>query len=203
MPVKGKCYSKVNQGQRKKGDFYQTPYSMTEQILETIYINPKSSILEPAAGDGAIVKVLKKHFSKDQFPNITIYASDINRQVCNWNFLTTDFKQRFDWIITNPPYSLANEFVVRAKEIASNVLMLLPLNYLQGQRRYQEEIFNTLNSIYIFTRMPMLSEEIREDGKYKTGMQAYAWYYWNSASNTEPTIYWLDNQKYVLRKGEY
>lgn len=198
MPVKGKCYSKVNQGQRKKGDFYQTPYSMTEQILERMYLRPQDSILEPASGAGAITKVIKSFYPKNR-----LISSDINRQVCNWDFLTHNFEEKFDWVITNPPYSLADDFIRKAKRVGKKVLMLLPLNYLQGQRRYQEEIFNTLNSIYIFTRMPMLSEEIREDGKYKTGMQAYAWYYWNSASNTEPTIYWLDNQRYVLRKGEY
>ena len=198
---KGKCYSKVNMGQRRKGDFYQTPYSMTEQILETIIQDEKfivaQTILEPCAGEGAIVKVLK-----GRLPLAKIYASDINRQVCNWDFLKHDFNQHFDWIITNPPYSLADEFVKRAKEISSNVLMLLPLNYLQGQKRFKEEIFKNLNGIYIFTRMPMLSDEMREDGKYSTGMQAYAWYRWCKYTNEAPQIYWLDNQKYVLKKGE-
>ena len=109
---KGKCYSKVNMGQRKKGDFYQTPYSMTSQILDhVIYIGDSpETILEPAAGSGAILKVLK-----ERFPKTKLYASDINRQVCNFDFLTHDFKKEFDWIITNPPYSLADEFVKKAK----------------------------------------------------------------------------------------
>jgi len=32
--MKGKCISACNRGQRNKSDFYQTPYSMTEQLLE-------------------------------------------------------------------------------------------------------------------------------------------------------------------------
>jgi hypothetical protein len=54
--MKGKCFSAVNRGQRKKSDFYETPYSMTRQLLEVENFN--GTILEPACGNGAIVNVL-------------------------------------------------------------------------------------------------------------------------------------------------
>ena len=58
--MKGKCFSKINRGQRRKSDFYKTHFSLTEQILEKLYFNKDIKILEPACGDGAIIKVLKK-----------------------------------------------------------------------------------------------------------------------------------------------
>ena len=46
-----------------KIDFYETPYSITNQLLEEVYIKRKllhfsDSILEPACGNGAIVRML-------------------------------------------------------------------------------------------------------------------------------------------------
>jgi hypothetical protein len=35
---KGKCFSAVNRGQRKKSDFYETPYLMTEHYAWYIWV---------------------------------------------------------------------------------------------------------------------------------------------------------------------
>jgi hypothetical protein len=59
-----------------------------------------------------------------------------------------------------------------------------------------------LKKVYIFSRMPLLSNEIRKDGKYGTGMQTYAWYVWENGYNGYPKIDWIDCKKWVLRKGE-
>ena len=45
-------------GNRRKNDFYSTPYSMTRQLLQAEKIQGK--ILEPACGIGAIEKILKE-----------------------------------------------------------------------------------------------------------------------------------------------
>ena len=50
--MKGKNYSCNNTGKRKKSDFYETPYSLTEQLLEVEKLS--GSILEPARGNGEI-----------------------------------------------------------------------------------------------------------------------------------------------------
>jgi len=52
----------------------------------------------------------------------------------------------------------------------------------------------------------MLTDQIRADGKYKTGMMVYAWYVWYNYemydSKRDPVIKWIDNDKYVLRLGK-
>jgi len=58
--VKGKNFSCNNLGQRKKSDFYETPYSITQQLLDN-EIFEYQTILEPACGNGAISKVLEKN----------------------------------------------------------------------------------------------------------------------------------------------
>ena len=46
----------------------------------------------------------------------------------------------------------------------------------------------------------MLSNEIREDGKYNTGMMVYAWYIWDKEHKGSATIDWIDNNNDVLKK---
>jgi hypothetical protein len=193
--MKGKCFSMCDRGQRNKSDFYQTPYSMTEQLLDNEYFSKDDTLIEPAAGEGAIVKVLKKRGYKPQYSDI-IDGTDFLKE-----------QEIFDNLITNPPYSLAFEFIQKAKDIIQwKFAMLLPLSYLHGQKRFNElwldtEIF-PLHTVYVFTRYPLLTDKVREDGKYKTGMQVYAWFVWYRFPKTHPLIYWIDNDKYVLRKGD-
>ena len=103
---KGKCFSAVNRGQRKASDFYQTPGTITRHLLN---IEPfHGSILEPAAGDGAIVRELSKKYSN-------IHANDI-RDNNELDFLHFPEDIKFANIIMNPPFSLAFEFIEKAKK---------------------------------------------------------------------------------------
>ncbi len=190
---KGKCYSKVNKGQRKESDFYQTPYSMTKQLLDNEFFSRDAWVLEPACGNGAILKVLKE--------SGFIYCVDLDiNKGCD--FLKTS--QNYDYIITNPPFSLANDFIEHCYAICKNKFaLLMPLVYLHGQKRFEQGLFRGLSKVYVFTRMPMLTSEVRKDGKYNTGMQVYAWFIFeNKLKEHGPEIKWIDNSMYVLKKGE-
>jgi len=185
MKIKGKNFSTNNTGKRKKSDFYETPYSLTWLLLENEKI--EGSVLEPACGNGAISKIvggiaydIEKDFFKEQ--------------------------NKFDVVITNPPYSLAYEFILKAKSIANKkIIFLLPLSYLHGKKRFDkvwsDKVF-PLARIYVFTRYPMLGEQLRIDGKYNTGMMVYAWYVWEKNYIGEPIIRWLDNNSYIISKNK-
>lgn len=194
MSEVGKNFSGNNSnGKRKKSDFYETPYSLTRQFLDATHWNKTAKTLEPACGNNAIVKVL----SENNFTNITAYDIEID-------FLTETNK--FEQIITNPPFSLARQFIFKSKEISEKFALLLPLSYLHGKERfdtvYSDRKF-PLDSVYVFTRYPMLGDKLREDGKYNTGMMVYAWFVWDkNSTNKEPVIRWLDNQQYVKGKND-
>ena len=194
----GKNFSCNNAtGRRKKSDFYETPYTITRRFLAEEPFDSHLSFCEPACGNGAIVKVLKELTN-----NITNYDTEKN-------FLFDT--QHYDYIITNPPFSLAYEFVLHAKKLTrKKFAFLLPLSYLHGKKRY-DEIYSTkdfpLARVYVFTRYPMLGEPLREDGKYNTGMMVYAWFVFEKAYKGEPVIRWIDNNDDVLskkdKKGEF
>lgn len=179
-------------GKRKKSDFYETPYSMTHQFLDVENFDFSLDFLEPACGNNAIVDVLKKYT-----PNVTFYDKE------------TDFlkeEKMYSYIVTNPPFSLAKEFILKAKEVAENKFaFLLPLSYLHGKTRY-DLIYTKrefpLAKVYVFTRYPMLGEPLRSDGKYNTGMMVYAWYVWDRKHEGAPEIHWLDNNSYVASKND-
>ena len=196
MPKKkGKNFSANNAtGKRKKSDFYETPYTLTRKFLDVEYFNKNSTVCEPACGGGAISKVLNEYWEDDK---ITAYDKETNFL---WDF------DEYNYIITNPPFSLAFEFIQKAKQLAkSKFALLLPLSYLHGKKRF-DEIYSDreygLEKVYVFTRYPMLGETLREDGKYNTGMMVYAWYVWTNGYNERPIIDWLDNNEDVLSKKD-
>jgi 23S rRNA A1618 N6-methylase RlmF len=82
--------------------------------------------------------------------------------------------ETYDYVITNPPFSLAYEFVQKAKQLATKKFaFLLPLSYLHGKSRYDGIYMDKqygLKKVYVFTRYPMLGNPLREDGKYNTGI---------------------------------
>lgn len=191
----GKNFSCNNQGKRKESDFYETPYSMTRQLLE---VEPLwNRLLEPAAGYGAIVRVLMEAPGR-----LSLQFSDLSG---GNDFLLDDCYYRDTMIITNPPYSKAFEFIQKSKQVCDKFVFLLPLSYLHGKKRYDSIWMDKdypLHRVHVFTRYPMLGDPLREDGKYRTGMMVYAWFVWEKKPCKAPTIHWIDNNQFVLGKND-
>ena len=193
--LKGKNFSANNAtGKRRKSDFYETPYSLTRKFLDVETFDKSLTVCEPACGAGAISNILKERWDKNL---VSAYDKETN-------FLTET--GNYDYIITNPPFSLAQEFILNAKMVANKKFaLLLPLSYLHGKKRF-DEIYSDrefpLKKVYVFTRYPMLGEKLREDGKYTTGMMVYAWFVWERGYVDEPTISWIDNNEDVLSKKD-
>lgn len=185
--------NKVNSNsKRNTNDYYQTPYSMTQQLINAEKKYMPLNIHEPACGAGAIVSVLQKNGFNCTFSDIT-----------NGVDFVKDAKH-YDACITNPPYKLAHSFIVHAMQITNYIAMLLPLNYLHGHNRYVEIYSNDFNlsHVYVFTRYPYLTENISDTGLYSTGMIAYAWYVWDrKRKSTE--LSWLDNNKFCISKKKF
>jgi len=177
---------------RREGDFYPTPYSITKHLLDNERF--EGEILEPAFGDGHICTILYDY-------DYSVSFSDLKHGV---DFF--DYSNKYNNIITNPPFSLALEFILKAKEIATKkIAFLLPLAYLHGYERFVKLWQDTefpLARVYIFVRRPHLGTEIREDGKYETGMQTYAWYVWDKFSSGTTQLKWINNNNDVLKLGD-
>lgn len=189
----GKNFSANNLGQRREADLYETPFRITERILDALDGVSLGTVLEPARGGGAITTVLASR-------GIPFTAYDLARGV---DF--RDERRNFDTVLTNPPFSLAREFIDTSQRVADrHIVLLLPLSYLHGKQRHDEVFrrYRNLRTVYVLTRYPMLGERLRRDGKYRTGMMVYAWFHWDKGHTGLPAIDWLDNNDDILRRGE-
>jgi hypothetical protein len=164
---------------RAVADFYPTPDYATEELLKRERF--EGSIWECACGDGAIAKF---------FPTCkaTDLRTDLGYGQRGVDFLkTTD---SVDNIITNPPYSLGQEFVEHALECANKkVVMLLKLVFLESVGRKPLFDRNMLKTVYVFRRRL----KIYKDGIIgkNSGLIAYAWYIWDKEYNGKPQIEWI------------
>ena len=88
---------------------------MVELLFQFVYELPVGRILEPSAGQGALIDALFRHF---EYLDITaIELMDTNRQILKekyqdiiWfesttNFLELKAPNQYDWIIANPPFT--------------------------------------------------------------------------------------------------
>ncbi len=166
--------SATNRGAvRREQDHYETPTWLTEAIIPILRLYNPSRILEPAAGGGAIVRVLQR-----SFPDAAIDSGDI---ATGQDFLVHDYSPTYDLIITNPPYSLALEFIQRGLELRRTddaaVCMLLRLNFLGSQSRAVWLRRHT-PSVHVSPRCPSFTG----DG---TDATEYCWAVWDGR---KPTI---------------
>lgn len=175
------------------GNLHETPYSMTEQFLDMEDF--EGSILEPCAGNGAIVKVLSRKYTG-------VVSYDLNYGENKKDFLLES--REYSNIITNPPFGkMADLMVLHAKKLyTSKIAMLLRTNYLSGAGRFKLNVYSELSKVYVFTRMSDLRFELRDDGKYPTAGIVYAWFVWEKNYLGSPRILWIDNSKYCLLKKD-
>lgn len=156
-------------------DAYSTPTWCTEAICRQLVWPQESGVLEPCAGDGAIVRVLEKYAEY-------IVECEIQRGIDFFEF-DPDYP-RFDFIITNPPFSLAQEFVEKSLTLANCVVMLLRLNFLASSKRKAFWERNEPTAIHVLTKRPSFT------GK-GTDATDYAWFVWDSTGRQKRGVFWL------------
>jgi DNA modification methylase len=100
-------------------DLVDTPDQLAEGIVGHFLPQIGGSVLEPCEGGGAFTRAFTAHGLAD------ITALEITR---GSDFLRFDGK--FSWIITNPPWSLAKQFLQHAYEVAENIVFLITLHHI-------------------------------------------------------------------------
>lgn len=114
--------STIKGSARIEHDNYPTPQEPIEAFLKQLDLSNVKSFCEPCRGDSAILK----HFVG--IDNVD-YA-EIREGI---DYLKKDFEA--DLIVTNPPFSLALEFLEKSLKEAKTVAYLLRLNFLGSQKR--------------------------------------------------------------------
>lgn len=97
---------------RSKTDFYPTPANVTKALMEYLNLPISTRIWEPACGEGHMCKAL---FDLGYTNLIASDLHDMGYGVAGYDYLTAELPE-CNWIITNPPFKLFEEFVRRSIE---------------------------------------------------------------------------------------
>lgn len=168
---------------RNLHDFYPTPQMATEALLMAEWFD--GEIWEPACGDGAISKVLESH-------GYTVKSTDlVDRGYGDGgiDFLLSPNEATGN-VITNPPYSLASEFIDAAlARTTGKVAMLLKLAFLEGGKRKSMFQRTPLARVHVFSKR--LTMKRNGEPLKSGGMIAFAWFVWEHGYSGRPTVGWI------------
>lgn len=116
-------------GARSKNDFYPTPPECTLALLifleERFLLRRGDTIWEPACGNFDMVNVMQQK-------GYSVIGTDI---VTGQDYLTTDIQDNYEWIITNPPFSVAQKFIERSILKNKPFALLLKSQYWHSAKR--------------------------------------------------------------------
>ena len=182
-------------------DDFPTPPWATRALIEHVLL-PRSpelrnqSCLEPACGAGHMDKVLREYFA-------TTSASDI----FDYGYgKVADFRTAphavgsFDWVITNPPFNLAEDFIGRARKIARcGVAILARTVFIESVGRF-ERLFSVDRPAafaQFVERVPMVKGRLDKKASTATG---YAWFVWLSDDVSSTELVWIPPCRKALEK---
>jgi len=121
---------------RVESDYYPTPPEATKALLNFLKLPAETVIWEPACGQGHMVKVMEEYGYK-------VTGSDIQGDE---DYLKIPTKE-CDWIITNPPFSVSQEFIERSIQHGKPFALLLKSQYWHAKKRL--ELFRNFPPSYI------------------------------------------------------
>lgn len=184
-------------------DNFPTPPWATRALFEHIlngYALDKQTCLEPACGAGHMAKVMTEYFQK-------VIASDIYPYGYGGTENYLDAKKRdlqVDWIITNPPFKRAEDFIKKSlSEAKCGVAMLTRTVFLESVGRYQRLFLTTPPSIVaqFCERVPIVKGRLDPRATTATG---YAWIIWEKNSRNHTALKWIKPcRKSLERDGDY
>lgn len=148
---------------KEKYDDLYTPGKAVDPILHVIMEGffPKKPVLWEPCDKG--VSLISKIAREKSYKVISTCIPD-------FDFLVEDPEFEYDMIITNPPYSLKEQFIQRCYELGKPWALLLPLTALEGINR--GEMFRKYG-----VSLMVLDRRLDFTGKKSNWFNA-SWFYW-------------------------
>lgn len=175
-------------------EFYPTPEYTTISILNEINWSNVQSFTEPCKGAGHIFNLIPDTV-KDKYYCELSEGTDYLQEVL----------PEVDLVLTNPPFSLAQRFIEKARTESNCVIMLQRLNYLGSQSRKQFWNDNPPTHLFVLANRPKFiakctNKDCSDTGSYQVTEPAhscltcsspvrpcsdateYAWFCWDTAN---------------------
>lgn len=180
-------------------DFFPTPPWATRALIEHAIVGhgwrkdnlSEQTVWEPACGEGNMARPLAEYFKNVRASDVHPYGFGT---VADFLFEVKTAK-RPDWIITNPPFRLAMQFIVAAKASArQGVAMLVRTSFLESGERYRE-LFKPHPPLFVapfVERVPMLKGRLDRKASSAT---SYTWIIWGGTEhirfNSDARMVWI------------
>lgn len=136
--------------------------------------------LDPACGRGHMAIPLAESFASVVATDVHDWGFGVRRDL-DFTFASREDFPPVDWMITNPPFTLAERFLVKALSfVRLGVAMLLRLQFLEGGERYRQ-IYGPNGRRPILhcpfsERVPMIEDVWDPEASSAT---AYSWFIWS------------------------
>lgn len=180
------------QEEREDNDFYATDPKAIDLLFSVE--NFSDDIWEPACGEGHLSKRMAE-LGKN------VYSTDlINRGYGDefFDYLSPLFNPKETWdgdIITNPPYSLAQEFVLKSLSLVkqwAKVAMFLRILFLESERRFVG-LFkdNPPARIHVFSKRISCAKNANFDA-YGSTITCYAWFVFEKGFKGKTQLDWIN-----------
>lgn len=173
--------SQVPVGGRESHDHYPTPRSAIDALLRVWMPAPGFTVLDPCCGEGAILDVFRGRglvtLGIELDPTRAAEAEARGHQVDRGDALGALHPwPEADWLISNPPYTLAREFAEKAILWSGsrgpwNVALLLRLSFLEPASGRGDLFRNHPPNVRILPRRPAF------DGRGTDSITS-AWFCW-------------------------
>jgi hypothetical protein len=134
---------------QKKGqsDHFQTPPLALAPLLP--YLQPGWTIWEPSCGQGSIVCTLREK-------GYRVQGTDL---LTGDDFLTWEGPHGYDAIVTNPPYSIKNDFLARCYALEKPFALLMPYRALETPFRQSLYRQHGVEVIFMDQRIEFLGKK--------------------------------------------
>lgn len=174
---------------RDPNDWYIEPEWCSERLFEMESFD--GSICDPCAGIGRIV-------ASALVAGLAAYGSDIKPRselvAGPFDFMAYSAERMSaPNIVSNPPFSRAEEFTKLALQVArSKVALLLPANWVQGDKRSRWLETTPLRRVLFLTPRPSMppGAVVVSGEKPGNGTTDYAWFIWEHGYAGKPEIGW-------------
>ena len=133
---------------KKEFQFFATPSKLADELVELAELEQHDTILEPSAGQGAIVKAINKVCDcvPDCFELMDINKIILNKTDLRFNLIGDDFlnhnNKEYSKIIANPPFT-KNKDIDHIKEMyevlgrGGRLVSVMSESWVQGRQKKQ------------------------------------------------------------------
>lgn len=163
-------------------DLFPTPCwatrALCEWLLEVCYVLETSSVWEPACGLGDMVKPLREYFGECRASDVFDHWGGYGREIVDFLMPNPEREFDYDFIATNPPFRLGEQFALTALSRAKRgVALLVRTAFLESAERHNNLFLPHPPSdiLQFVERVPMFKGRLDRAGSTAT---AYCWLVW-------------------------